>query len=250
LAEKNMKRRGQVTIFVILGILIVSAILVFIIFIRPSLEFRQGQQSGFESCVNDAVELSVSELEGSAGFIDPEFTYPYEGSEIAYLCYTNEYYRTCTIQKPFLKQHFEEHLRILLNRRINECYTNSVNELRTQGYIVNSGEVSYDLVLEPGQIRVEIEAPTSAGSTRASRFNVVSNSPIYEMTMLATSILQQETRYGEANNDYMMVLYPDYIISKIKRGDGTKIYTIRHKTFGNEFTFASRSLVFPAGYLA
>jgi len=120
--------------------------------------------------------------------------------------------------------------------------------LRSQGYSVTSGVVDYDVLIEPGVVRVEIDAPTSVGGQQFARFNVKVNAPTYDMVMIATSILQFETKYGDADVSSMMAFYPDYIITKIKRGDGTTVYFLEHKELGNKFQFASKSLVWPAGY--
>ena len=98
-------------------------------------------------------------------------------------------------------------------------------------------------------MRVEINAPTVIGSQSFARFNVKVNSPVYEMVMIATSILQFEAKYGDFDTSSMMMFYPDYIIDKIKRSDGTTVYILENKIFGNKFQFASRSLAWPAGYV-
>jgi len=68
------------------------------------------------------------------------------------------------------------------------------------------------------------------------------------MLMIATSLLQFEAKYGDSDTSSMMIYYPDYIIDKIKRDDGTTVYILENKEFGNKFQFASRSLAWPAGY--
>ena len=108
--------------------------------------------------------------------------------------------------------------------------------------------VNYDVMIEPSVVRVEIDAPTTIGSQQFARFNVKVNSPVYDMVMIATSILQFETKYGDADTSSMMAFYPDYVIAKLKRGDGTTVYGLEHKVLGNKFQFASKSLVWPAGY--
>ena len=243
-----MEKRGQVTVFIIIGIIIVSAVLVFFLWAKPTYFSDAGRGLGFEGCVEDAVEDAVEELELKAGFVNPEFTYSYDGMELTYLCYTNAYYETCSVQVPFLKNTFDEQMEVLIRDEVDACYDASVNDLKGRGYEVVSGTVEYDVVIEPGAVRVEIGAPTTVGSTRIARFNVRVNAPTYDMVMLATSILQFETKYGDADVSSMMLLYPDYIIDKIKRGDGTTVYILEHKDLGNKFQFASRSLAWPAGY--
>ena len=243
-----MKKGGQVTIFIIMGIVIVSSILVFFLWVQPTYLSDGAGMKGFEGCVEDVLENGVSELGSKAGFIDPSFTYAYMGEDIAYLCYTNDYYVTCTVQVPFLKNVFDENLEVLIRDGVSACYDGSLDDLRAQGYEVAGGDVSYNAEIEPGIVRLEIDAPTSVGASKSSKFNVMMNSPIYNTLMIATSILQFETEYGDSDVSSMMLYYPDYYIQKVKRGEGTTIYILENKNSGDKFKFASRSLVWPAGY--
>jgi hypothetical protein len=246
--RKGMDERGQVTIFVIIAIVIVAGILSFFLWVQPTYFSGKSATLGFEGCVEDVVSGAISELELKAGFINPQFTYNYNGEKLTYLCYTNSYYETCAVQVPFLKNVFDEQMELLIREDVDVCYSNSINDLKARGLSVVQGAVNYDVLIEPNVVRVEIDAPTVVGSQQFARFNVKVTAPTYEMVMIATSLLQFETKYGDADASSMMVFYPDYIITKFKRGDGTTIYTLKHKTLGNKFQFASRSLVWPAGY--
>ena len=243
-----MEKRAQVTIFIIIGIVVVFAVLVFFLWAKPTYFSDAGAGLGFEGCVEDVVEQSIGELEKRAGFVNPKFTYDYNGEEFTYLCYTNAYYETCTVQVPFLKNVFEGQMEGVIREKVDLCYENSISNLREQGYDVVSGVVEFEVEIEPSVVRVEIDAPTVVGSQSLARFNVRVNAPTYEMVMIATSILQFEAKYGDADVSSMMFLYPDYVIDKIKRGDGTTVYVLEHKDLGNKFQFASRSLAWPAGY--
>jgi len=247
-STRSYNKNGQVTIFIIIGIVIVVGILVYFLWIGPTYVSDKGGAIGFEGCVEDVVEDAIGVLELKAGFVAPEFTYSYNGMELTYLCYTNDYYETCTVQVPFLKNAFDSQMEMLIRDDVDACYDNSIDELKAQGYSVSSGAVSYDVFIEPSTIRVEIDAPTSVGGQQFARFNIKVNSPVYDMVMIATSILQFETKYGDADVSSMMAFYPDYIITKLKRGDGTTVYGLEHKDLGNKFQFASESLVWPAGY--
>lgn len=243
-----MKKRGQVTIFIILGIVIIAAVLVFFFWIRPTYISEKSGALSFEGCVKTAVQNSIIELEKNAGYINPEFTYNNKGEKIAYLCYTNEYYQTCVVQVPFLKQHFEDQLRKSTMAEVEICYKDSISELREEGYEVIAGKINYNISIEPETIEVFIEAPTSVGSQKFSKFNVKINSPLYDILMISTSVLQFEARYGDTDVDSLNDFYPDYFVKKIKTSEGTKIYSVTSKLFGDEFKFASRSIVWPAGY--
>jgi len=249
MVEKNMEKRAQVTLFILIAVIIVSVVLVFFLWVQPTYFLEESEGLKFEGCVRDALEETIDDLGLNAGFVNPSFTYPYDGEDFTYLCYTEEYYETCVVQVPFLKNTFEEQAEGMLRDEIDACYSNSILDLKAQGYDVISGTVDYDVLLEPGVARVQIEAPTTVGSQKFTRFNVELNSHIYDMLMIATSILQYESQLGDSDVTAMMGFYPDYIIDKIKRSDGTTVYILEDKILGTKYQFASKSLVWPAGYV-
>tara|TARA_B100001971_G_scaffold199099_1_gene209367 strand:+ start:2039 stop:2809 length:771 start_codon:yes stop_codon:yes gene_type:complete len=246
--ELNQKR-GQVTLFIIIGILIVSVILVFYFWVYPTYITGRGAGLGFESCVEEVLDKKITELAPKAGFANPEFFYKYQGDRIPYLCYTNKFYITCTVQKPFFKQHFEDNLEFAIGEETNDCYSNSINELKGRGYDVQvTRKLDYEVILEPGVARVKIDAPTTVGSTSLARFDVRLNSPIYDMLFISTSILQYESELGDSDTTRLTDFYPEYTIDKLKQGDGTTVYILTSKIHGTQIKFASRSLAWPAGY--
>ena len=251
--EKIKKKRGQVTIFIIIAILIVVGIIVYFLWVGPTyVEKKVERLKGFDGCVQDAIDDEMENLGKQGGFIAPEFSYLYNGENIAYLCYTNLYYKPCIMQQPFLKQNFEAELKRLIAEEVNNCYDGSISELKARGYEIKKGAVSFDVSLEPSQAVVIINAPTSvssaAGGQRFSKFDAKIPSPIYNMLMIATSILQYETRFGDSDVTNLMVFYPEFIIDKIKRSDGTTVYIITDKQTETKFQFATRSFAWPPGY--
>lgn len=247
--KKAMNKRGQLTLYILIAVMIVSVILVFFLWVRPTYFLDEGGELGFEKCVKGVLDEKIDELALNAGFANPTFTYKYMGDDYTYLCYTENYYQTCVVQVPFLKNTFEEQLAKELGGTIDSCYDKSVTDLQEEGYDVISGDITYNVLLEPGVAKVLIEAPTTIGSQKFTRFNVKLNSYIYDMLMIATAILQFEAQMGDSDVTSMMGIYPDYIIDKIKRSDGTTIYILEDKILGTKFRFASKSLVWPPGYL-
>lgn len=243
-----INNKGQITLFIVIGILVVSVILVFFLWVQPTYISEGTGVKGFEGCVEDVLKNNIEELEGKAGFDEAKLTYSYMGEELTYLCYTNDFYKTCTVQVPFLKNVFDENLESLIRDDVEDCYDASLDSLRAQGYEVVSGGLDYNVEIEPGVVRLDVDAPTSVGSSKFAKFNVGTSSPVYDMVMIATSILQFEAKYGDADAASLTIYYPDYFIEKIKRGEGTTIYILEHKVSGDKFKFASRSLVWPAGY--
>ena len=73
-------------------------------------------------------------------------------------------------------------------------------------------------------------------------------SEMYGLLMIATSIIDYESTYGDSETSIFIQYYPSLIIEKTKLTDGSKIYVVRDVTTHESFTFASRGLSWPAGY--
>jgi hypothetical protein len=135
--------------------------------------------------------------------------------------------------------------------QIETCYTNSLSELRRKGYDVPDQVPKFTVELQPEKIITAFEGGitiTRDSSQTLGELKVETPSTIYGVLMIATSILQQEVQYGDSDTTYIMQLYPDYLIDKLKQGDETTIYIIEDKTSKIKYQFASRSLAWPPGY--
>jgi len=174
-------KKGQITIFIIIAILIVASVLVFFFWIKPTFITPATGKLGLEECMKEAVEDKISKLGEQAGFINPGFYYTYKDKEIGYLCYTNQYYTPCVMQKPFLKQHFESQLKESVQNEIYDCYDDSLAELEKRGYTVTGSEKNLNISIELNQIIVELDAPVSItreSSSRFTKFTSRLNSPL------------------------------------------------------------------------
>jgi len=247
--NKEMNRRGQVTIFIIVAILIVAGILVYYLWLGPSSSVRNVERlSGFDGCVQDSLEGKMETIGERGGFVNPDFTYMYDGDDVTYLCYTNLYYKPCVVQSPLIVNKFEDSLELVSKEEIETCYDNSINDLKAKGYDVAKGDISYEIELGPGIIDVKIQAPTSVSGQNFVNFDSRIPSAMYDLLMIATSIVQYEIAYGDSDVASLMLFYPGVLIEKIKRSDGTTVYILTDKQTGAQFKFASRSYAWPAGY--
>jgi len=253
-SRKNMRvqKRGQVTIFIIVAIIIVFGIIAFFSFSNFSFSTNSQKSLYIESCIENELQDSLAELALNAGQINPSFTTMYMDENISIVCYTSEYYKPCVVQQPFLKQTFEDSLNKVMKPKIESCYETGIDELKSKGYNVVSGKLSYDIKINPdGTIKVELKAPTTISSdedttARVENFEIIMASNLYEVITVANSILQFETHYGDAEVSSFMLYYPDLKIEKIRRDGGIRIYVITSEEI--EYKIASRSYAWPAGY--
>ena len=106
-------KKSQVSIFIIIS-LIILVILILLFINRKQFDTIFDSSPGIEQ-FKDCVETSLSEgvmiIETQGGSINPENYYLYNGTKVEYLCYTEENYAGCVMQKPLLKQDIESELR-------------------------------------------------------------------------------------------------------------------------------------------
>ena len=127
-----------------------------------------------------------------------------------------------------------------------------VEEYEGRGYSVSAvSNAEVNVTIEPNIMGVNVKAPVTVSkeSTQTyEEFNVVKESKMYDLLMLATSVIDYEATYGDSETLEFINYYPNLDFGKTTLGDGTTVYTLGDATTGESFTFASRSLAWPGGY--
>jgi len=252
-----IKKRGQVAVFIIIAILIVIGIILFFLYRGMLFPQRQGSEtfspeSYLESCISPYIKSNLELQAAHGGFAAPEEYAEYNGDKVAYLCYTNEYFKTCVVQKPMIKSQVEKELGASVLDRAKECAQNLAQEYRSRGYGVELGTISSGLAILPGKISVSFIMPltvTKDSSTQSfDRFDIGVKSEMYDMLMISENIVTFEAELGDSEISSYMQYYPDIKVEKDKISDGSKIYTVTNVVTNEKFRFASRSLVWSPGY--
>jgi hypothetical protein len=249
MVKKN--KRGQLTLFIILAILLVASVMLLFYYWKPEIFSMDTPEPRLERCISNSLDAKIKTLSLSAGLINPTFNYMYMGKNYTFLCYTDEYYKPCVNQEPFLTKAFEESLAILLAEEFQECYDSSVDDLVRRGFDVRKGKAVFDISIEPNEILIEIDAPlsiSSGGSTIGTqKYRYRHRTNLYELLMVAVSLIQFETYYGDSEQTMQMFYYPNILIDKQRRGDEVKVYTLTEKNEKIEYRFAVKSFPYPAG---
>ena len=251
-----MDKRGQVTIFVIIAIIIVGVILLLFAFGGLPTLLGGGQiiPSDFlTTCIMSDLQKDVTLLSNNAGYENPEASVMYKGENYTYLCYTTEYYKTCTIQQPFIKNNFEKELARMLTPKAQQCAQSLVTAYQKAGYSVSSSANSnVSIVVGPEKISVDfmvnLVVSKQGATQKIDKVSASLNSQLYNLMFIASSIVDFEAVYGDSETTLYMQYYPDLRIDKIRRDDGSKIYTLTDVVTTDRFRFAVRSLAWPAGY--
>jgi hypothetical protein len=247
----SMERRGQVAIFVIVAIVIVGIILV--VYLFPGVNIFSGEVNPsryLTDCISEDVEGLIDQMGRQGGYINPSHYATYKGERIQYLCYTSRNYETCKVQQPLLRKHVEDEIEGFIKPRAQQCVKDLEEQYEKSGYSVETRPGDVDVRIIPGSLNVEFLSPMTITKENAQtfrKFTVGLNSEMYDLILTATNIIQFESELGNSETTFYLQYYPDLKINKIKR-DGDTIYKLNNIVSGEEFSFASRSLVWPQGY--
>jgi hypothetical protein len=255
-SDFDRNKRGQVTIFIIIAILIIGAVALFYVLIpktQTGAGFDVNNPSGFiQNCLESKIEDSVKLLSNQGGSINPEFYFNYNEEKIEYLCYTNENYKLCVVQQPLLKPHIESEIKKGISAEVTSCFNNLKSNYESKGYTAQLEIGKTKVELLPKRVITTFEnytfTATKGETKRYNSFNVILDNNLYELISIANSIIEYETTYGNADPRIYMMYYPDLKVEKNLRDDGTRIYVLTDRNTGNKFQFASRSVAIPPGY--
>lgn len=191
LNQKN--KRGQVTIFIIIAIILVAGVILFFQF-KDSL-IKQKIPSSFEPvynnflyCLEENTKIGINLLESQAGYIElPEFepgsSYMPFSSQLDFLGNPVPYWYYVSannIQREQIpsKKNMENQLSSFVESKIHDCDFESYYE---SGFEIDQGEVEASVSIQESQVKVKLNFPfviTKAGETasiNSHELNVKSN---------------------------------------------------------------------------
>jgi len=250
-----MGKRGQVTIFIIIGIAIVAiGILIYVFY--PKLQSIVGTDSNnptafMQTCLEDEIEDTVEILSLQGGSMNPENYVLNDDNKIEYLCYTDEPLRPCVVQQPMLKSHIESEIESKISPIVDACLEDLKSSFEDKGYDVSltDGNTTVELLPEAIVTTLTNELVLTKGdSEKYEKFRIIVNSKLYELTGIARSIIAWEAAYGDAETTTYMNYYHDLKVEKEgPREDGATIYILTNRDTKEVFQFASKSLPWPPG---
>ena len=251
----KLNNKAQVTIFIILAlILIVGIVFIFLLRRGPevSVVSEENPQAYIEGCTRDALEEALDLIMINAGDIEPKSTVLYQGQNISYLCYQENYYYSCINQKPLLLEHIQDQIDLYIKPMISNCFQvlETTLEPRYEVEMEEYWDLNAKLTSKSVEVYIDREFKMQRGSN-VRNFNLFKTSivhPIYHLAETAMEIVNQEAEFCNFDVLGFMIIYPQYDIKKFRTGDSNIIYTLREFAGNKEFKFAIRGCVIPPGY--
>lgn len=249
-------KRGQVTLFVILGIVIVAIIVLLLAFRKDILPktgspenidaTMQSIEKGIRQCMADAADEPIKRIGLQGGYLStPEGSYRrWNDYPISYLCYNLA--RTESCRNRFLTVgNMEEQLSEAITENMGKCL--DIQEFASLGLIktidVIPGDkldvkvsISQDVVNIELNYKVEVKG--SSGSKVKDKFEIAIRSPLGDLYEVAQDILDSETTFGRFDQlTYMLNKMSKYTIY-VQKPYPDKIYQLKLREKDYIFQFA------------
>ncbi len=215
-------KRGQVTIFVIVALVVVGFIVLFFVF-RDNLfgdkispEFAP-IYALYSQCIKEETDNGVRLLESQGGRIDvgevsPGNDYNPFSSHLFFLGVPIPYWfgvsgNNIVIENVPSVSDMEKEIEAFVAERLNECDFSSFSE---RGFFIERSEPDVDVSIEDSQIAVKVDAPLSTfiedRSARKSRHDVVVQSKLKNLYDAAVDVYSAEKNYVFLENYAIDVL--------------------------------------------
>ena len=208
-----MEKKGQVTIFIIIGI-VIMVIIVLALFGRDlllnpegeegiskrTLELQMGEvEKRIDRCIDEKVGEKIKVLGEQGGYFDSVDYFYYYGDKIAYLCKKIDPDKNC-VNSILRKEGVSLRLQEVLGDSITRCL--DFSDLRNQGdFEFETGEMNVSVQIEYDNVFVEVFYPV----VLMSKSLVVDRDifvrevdvPLGDMINVANDILRSEAVAGD-----------------------------------------------------
>ena len=221
--KKRQDKKSQVSVFIIIGLIII--VIAVVLFINrsnlASLILGKTPVEQIKSCSLENLKEGMTIVSMQGGVIAPENYYLYKGNKIEYICYTEESFKKCVMQKPLLKNTIEEELVSYVKPRVNECLSEVKSSLERSGKKVSYKEpiinvsVSPEIILMNIELGLTIEKNGETESYKDIKTDI--NSEMYNLIITAGDIANSEANYGDADTTSLMIKDKTLKVEKIKQ---------------------------------
>ena len=255
-----MKRGGQVTIFIIVGIVLVVGLALLFLFkkdIVPEIGggTKEINPSFFmKSCMYDKIQDTVDIMINQGGLLEYpikqkfRFSGDIEYSNISLLCYTSAYGIPCINQNPNYFTKMKNQLKNEIATDMKNCFDEYIDNLEKE-YEVESNYNDFEIKFRDNMIVFNIDAKittTKSGETKTKEdFYINYNTRFYSLTRLAHEIIVDESVVCNFNIPLYLLKNPQYNIRRVSANNAVKIYLLQHEETSEKLKFGVRGCSYP-----
>lgn len=250
-------KKGQVTAFVIVGLIAVAIIFVLFLFNKGSVSLREQDFDNPEiylsSCIRERARVVIDKMLIGGGFVDSTDKILFKSNEITYLCKNINNFEPCINQYPLYVSQLEKEFNKKIKEDAEQCFSSLKEELENRNYeLTSSSNLIVEAKLKPEIVELvlknDITISKSGESKKFSQFNTYIPTKLQGIGFVVNEIVNQEARWCHFSNDGFMLLYPEYDIRVYMMDETTKIYAVKNKKTEESLSMAVRGCALPAGW--
>lgn len=199
---KRMNKLGQVTVFIIIGILLVAGIIL-VFFFQNELGITTRASTDpnpfIEKCAKDSIEPMLASIISTGGIYytgtnKNEFL-DLNGTSISLLCNANKSKTPCTSTHPLAINEIERLMTLSLKSKVDSCFNQYRNKF--PNLEITLSVLDFDVKLNKGFVFVKIRKPltiiTGETSNYFENFDMNINSDLFDFLSLANVIVNTES---------------------------------------------------------
>jgi hypothetical protein len=219
---EKMEKRGQATLFIILGIVLVALVIFYFVAVKqewipPVLGggSASSQMSDVDAhirgCLAEVGTEYVTQIGLQGGYLTPgEGTYRlYNDTHVSYLCWDQVDVKTCT-NRMLTVSGMEEELTDAIDDALNTCI--NVHDVSDDAVVAEDWDLTVDIKRDSVELELYYPISITKGDETASEdtFSESINAPLGELYDVSQDIVNDHAVYG----DFDQVIYQ---LSKLSR---------------------------------
>lgn len=249
-----LRKKAQVTIFIVLAIIIVSSIvLISFLYVKPLISKNAfaDPQAKIQECIEPILQEKLDKISEQGGYISPNKFLTYKNIKVQYHCYTLQNEQLCINYEPNLKSQIEKELYSNIRGDVETCFNNLKDALA--GYDYAEKPLVLGVSIVPNKIKLNITKELTISKNEQTKtlsdFSFAMNDPTYDFVRLENRIVNDEVKCNcptESCSADVLALSKEntnYEANLFISGNNEKVYSLREVNTGREFMFSVRNCV-------
>jgi hypothetical protein len=250
-----LKKGGQVTIFVIIGVLVIATVAVLLTLIKLDI-IGGGSNVNPEEAITSCLEKELEDIEKVAGdqggyigsTLNKKIIDPISGIEVPFYCYTDSLDSSCEVIEPVPLTFIDSELTTYIQGKIDQCF----DPLGGRSDVTIGATTSAEIFIEPNRVRLEVvkdvEIRGDSETLRLTDFEIQVNSNIYQFVYLSNRIINDEVYCDCSVSSCMADLVtlseqnPTFEFD-IENNNNGRVYKIKHYSTQKSFSFGVKNCV-------
>ena len=245
-----MEKRGQATLFIILGIVLVVLVIVYFVAVKQNIipPLLGGGDSASEmaaiddhvtGCLHDIGGEYVTIIGAQGGYLSPapDTFRLYNDTSVSYLCWNQVGIASCT-NRLLIEKHMEDELRDAISSALQTCI--NVYDISDNAEAAQSWDLTVDVQRDSVALDLYYPVSVTNGDDVASQdtFSENIDAPLGELFDVAGDIVNDHAVYGDFDQLlYMLSKLSRYTIYKYKPYPDV-IYQVKLREGSYVFQFA------------